>query len=107
MKVPKNRIHVGCDPDPPVSTKGRLVIIVKDTGSGMIEKDYSRLFKEIVQFNPEVLQAGGGSGLGLWITKGIVDLHQGQISVYSEGLGCGSSFTVELPHPRPSECTLI
>ena len=80
--------------------KGKLVIVVKDTGSGMIEKDYSRLFNEIVQFNPEVLQAGGGSGLGLWITKGIVDLHQGDISVYSEGLGCGSSFTVELPMER-------
>ena len=80
--------------------KGKLVIVVKDTGSGMIEKDYSRLFNEIVQFNPEVLQAGGGSGLGLWITKGIVDLHQGEISVYSEGLGCGSSFTVELPMER-------
>ena len=103
MKVPKNRIHVSCDPDSPVSTKGRLVIIVKDTGSGMIEKDYSRLFKEIVQFNPEVLQAGGGSGLGLWITKGIVDLHQGQISVHSDGLGCGSSFTVELPMERTSK----
>ena len=81
---------------------GKLVIVVKDTGSGMIEEDYSRLFKEIIQFNPEVLQAGGGSGLGLWITKGIVDLHQGQISVYSDGLGCGSSFTVELPMSRIS-----
>ena len=81
---------------------GKLVIVVKDTGSGMIEEDYSRLFKEIIQFNPEVLQAGGGSGLGLWITKGIVDLHQGQISVHSDGLGCGSSFTVELPMSRIS-----
>ena len=84
----------------PICIKGRLIIIVKDSGTGMLEKDYSRLFKEIVQFNPEVLQAGGGSGLGLWITKGIVDLHQGEISVYSEGLGYGSSFTVELPMER-------
>ena len=81
-------------------TKGRLVIVVKDSGCGMVEKNYSRLFKEIVQFNPEVLQAGGGSGLGLWITKGIVDLHQGDISVYSEGLGLGSSFTVQVPMDR-------
>ena len=57
-----------------------------------------------MQFNPEVLQAGGGSGLGLWITKGIVDLHQGEISVHSEGLGYGSSFTVELPMERISVC---
>ena len=84
----------------PGYTKGKLIIKVKDSGTGMVEEDYSRLFKEIVQFNPEVLQAGGGSGLGLWITKGIVDLHQGQITAYSEGLGCGSSFTVELPMQR-------
>ena len=83
-----------------VAIQGKLTIVVKDSGTGMLEKDYSRLFKEIVQFNPEVLQAGGGSGLGLWITKGIVDLHQGEISVYSEGLGYGSSFTVELPMGR-------
>ena len=86
--------------NPIISASGRLIITVKDSGSGMLEKDYIRLFKEIVQFNPEVLQAGGGSGLGLWITKGIVDLHQGEISVHSEGLGCGSSFTVELPMER-------
>ena len=86
--------------DPVITMSGRLIITVKDSGTGMLEKDYSRLFKEIVQFNPEVLQAGGGSGLGLWITKGIVDLHQGEVSVHSEGLGHGSSFTVELPMER-------
>ena len=80
--------------------KGNLVIVVKDSGAGMVEENYSRLFKEIIQFNPEVLQAGGGSGLGLWITKGIVDLHNGKVSVHSEGLGLGSSFTVELAMER-------
>ena len=98
----QTRVHSTMDAniDPPLWRRGRLIIDVKDSGTGMLEKDYSRLFKEIVQFNPEVLQAGGGSGLGLWITKGIVDLHQGAVSVYSEGLGHGSSFTVELPMER-------
>ena len=90
----------------PGYTKGKLIIKVKDSGTGMVEEDYSRLFKEIVQFNPEVLQAGGGSGLGLWITKGIVDLHQGQITAYSEGLGYGSSFTVVLPMQRILQSTV-
>ena len=35
-----------------------------------------------IQFNPEKLQAGGGSGFGLFISKSIVDLHEGRISVY-------------------------
>jgi CheY-like chemotaxis protein len=79
---------------------GKLVIAVTDSGAGMREEEYSRLFKEIVQFRPEVLQAGGGSGLGLWITKGIVDLHGGTVSAYSAGLGRGSSFVVELSMHR-------
>jgi hypothetical protein len=41
--------------------------------------------------------AGGGSGLGLWITKGIVDMHGGRISVHSAGEGRGCTFTVRLP----------
>jgi signal transduction histidine kinase/ActR/RegA family two-component response regulator len=88
----------------PTTVSGKLVIVVKDTGAGMLKEDYSRLFKEIVQFNPEVLQAGGGSGLGLWITKGIVDLHGGTVSAYSEGLGRGSSFVVELLMERKVSC---
>jgi signal transduction histidine kinase len=54
-------------------------------GAGISEENQKRLFNEIVQFNPEVLQAGGGSGLGLWITRGIVDLHNSTISVFSAG----------------------
>jgi signal transduction histidine kinase/ActR/RegA family two-component response regulator len=85
---------------PAFSNRGKLIIVVKDTGTGMRKEDYTRLFKEIVQFNPEVLQAGGGSGLGLWITKGIVDLHGGKVSVHSDGLGLGSSFTLTLSMER-------
>lgn len=51
----------------------------------------------MIQFNPELLQAGGGSGLGLFITKNIVSLHGGVISVYSQGEGHGTSFKFEIP----------
>ena len=77
-----------------------LVIEVKDSGAGIKVEDQSRLFKEIVQFNPEKLQAGGGSGLGMWISKSIVDMHGGQLSVYSEGEGKGSTFRIEIPMTR-------
>ena len=76
---------------------GTLIISVIDSGVGMAPEDFQRLFNEIVQFNPGKLQAGGGSGLGMMITKGIVDLHGGEISAHSDGIGHGSSFTVKLP----------
>ena len=79
---------------------GNLVVVVTDTGAGISRENQERLFKEIVQFNPEKLQAGGGSGLGLWITEQITSLHQGKISVHSEGEGKGTSFTVEMPMIR-------
>ena len=65
---------------------GTLRISVIDSGAGISPENQKRLFKEIIQFNPEVLQGGGGSGFGLYICKGIVDLHDGSIDVFSEGM---------------------
>jgi signal transduction histidine kinase len=88
---------------------GYLAVVVTDTGAGISKQNQIRLFKEIVQFSPEKLQSGGGSGLGLWITSGIMDLHGGRIRVFSEGEGKGSSFTVEIPmirsHLQPPNST--
>ena len=47
---------------------GTLIIDVIDSGVGIAEGDQDRLFKEIVQFNPSVLQGGGGSGLGMMVS---------------------------------------
>ena len=81
-------------------TAGKLVVVVTDTGAGISAENQKRLFKEIVQFSPEKLQSGGGSGLGLWITAGILDLHGGSIRVHSDGEQMGTSFTVEVPMIR-------
>lgn len=78
-------------------TNGTLIVEVKDTGAGMVEEEYSQLFKAVIQFQPGVLQGGRGSGLGLYISKGIVDLHNGKISAWSAGYNTGSTFTLELP----------
>ena len=64
---------------------GELVIEVKDSGAGISEENQQRLFKEVVQFHPELLQNGGGSGLGMCISKSIMDMHEGAIGVYSAG----------------------
>ena len=68
-----------------LAQQGMLRISVIDSGAGISLENQKRLFTEMVQFNPEVLQGGGGSGFGLYICKGIVDLHGGTIDVFSEG----------------------
>jgi CheY-like chemotaxis protein len=80
--------------EPPV---GYITLTVTDTGPGLTLEQQQSLFREGVQFNPNELQAGQGSGLGLWISKEIVSLHQGKIHVSSPGIGCGSTFEVSLP----------
>ena len=76
---------------------GSVLIGVKDSGAGLTAEQLERICEEGVQFNANELQAGQGSGLGLFITKGIVNQHAGKLLVTSEGIGKGATFTVELP----------
>lgn len=74
----------------------RVRIIVSDTGIGIAEEYHELIFNrfnQVVDINSEVK---GGSGLGLTITKQIIDLHHGYITVNSK-VGQGSSFIIELP----------
>ena len=54
----------------PLDDIGMLEVSVKDSGAGLSPANLLRLFGEGVQFNANSLQGGGGSGLGLFITKG-------------------------------------
>jgi len=73
-----------------------LRIEVRDFGVGIASANISRLFNEVVQFDVNKLQGGGGSGLGLFVARHIVELHGGKLSASSEGLGKGCSFVLEL-----------
>ena len=75
---------------------GNAVISVKDTGVGIAKKDLDKLFKKFSRIDNEFSTLEGGTGLGLYLVKNIVDLHGGSIEVESE-IGEGSKFFITLP----------
>jgi CheY-like chemotaxis protein len=85
---------------------GVLQVEVIDTGAGMTAPQVVQVFGDGVQFNVNELQAGQGSGLGLYIAKGIVEQHGGSLKVASEGLGSGTTFTISLPLHRAPDAVL-
>lgn len=74
-----------------------VLIEVKDTGRGIAPEDQKKLFQPFSQVHDTMDITRAGSGLGLYISKGIVDLHGGQISCRSAGAGQGTTFSVHLP----------
>lgn len=77
-----------------------LRIEVVDTGIGMSASAIDKLFGRFTQADNTTTRKYGGTGLGMSITKSLVDLMNGNIVVISE-LGQGSSFTVLLPLVKP------
>lgn len=73
-----------------------LVIGVIDTGIGMNQNVIDGLFERFTQADSSTTRKYGGTGLGMTITKSLVDLMNGTLSVHSE-LGKGTTFTVALP----------
>ena len=73
-----------------------LVIEVVDTGIGIEGEAMGRIFKAFEQGDRATSRQFGGLGLGLTISKALVDMHGGRLTAISAGKGRGSSFTVEL-----------
>lgn len=75
-----------------------IEICVADTGIGMTPEDCARLFRPFLQLDNSTTRKYEGTGLGLHLSKKIVELHQGRIWVESEpGRGSRFSFTIPLP----------
>jgi len=76
---------------------GELQVEVRDSGVGIKAEDLGRLFVEFQQLDSSIARRHPGTGLGLALTKKIVELQHGSIEVQSEP-GRGSSFTVRFPN---------
>jgi len=79
---------------------------IEDTGQGMKQEDREKLFTEYSRFNLEANRATEGTGLGLNITKSLIELMQGKINVESE-FGSGSVFSFEVYQKTVSNCPNI
>jgi len=76
---------------------GGVRVSVSDSGAGIAPEVLPRIFNAFEQGGERITKQFGGMGLGLAISKGIVDLHHGRIFAESAGEGRGSTFTIELP----------
>ena len=76
-------------------TGDSVAFAVRDTGEGIAESDLERIFERF--YKSDRSRSDGGSGLGLSISKHIVEAHGGTIRAGSAGMGGGTTFTFTLP----------
>jgi two-component system, OmpR family, sensor histidine kinase BaeS len=81
---------------------GRLAVTVADTGEGIAPEHLPQIFERFYRGDTARDRGHGGSGIGLAISRALVEAHGGTLSATSAGPGRGAVFTVDLPrHPGP------
>jgi signal transduction histidine kinase len=75
----------------------RVAVVVRDNGRGIDAELLPRIFELFVQGEQGMDRATGGLGIGLGLARRLVEMHGGTIRADSDGPGCGSAFTIELP----------
>jgi len=73
------------------------IVHVIDTGVGIEPELIDRLFDPFSQADQDLARSKGGLGLGLALTKGLADLHGGDVTAKSAGIGRGATFTLRIP----------
>jgi len=86
--------------------EGQVIIVVQDTGLGLDPSFLPRIFEPFEQADTSLAHSYGGLGLGLPIVKGIIELHNGSVNVFSDGIGKGSQFIIHLPVQKYNEETI-
>ena len=81
---------------------GRVTVSVRDTGVGIDSANLPHIFNAFEQGSAEITRRFGGLGLGLAISRALVEMHGGTIGAESAGRGRGATFTVEVPTVMPA-----
>ena len=86
---------------------GRVQVQIQDSGIGIAPELLPKIFDAFEQGDARVTRKFGGLGLGLAISKALVELHGGSIRVESPGVGEGCTVTIELPAASPQASDLV
>jgi len=78
-------------------TTNRFIMEFSDNGIGILPKEFKKIFNKFHRIYDRSIPNVKGTGLGLYWAKEIIKNHGGKISVFSEGLGKGTTFNIELP----------
>ena len=84
------RLNVGLDGQ-------QAVVSIADTGVGIATRHLPHLFDKFMQIDDDAVERKAGLGIGLWLTRELVENHGGSIVALSDGPGRGSEFVVRLP----------
>jgi PAS domain S-box-containing protein len=87
------------------SLKQHIQIKIKDSGVGMSQEFLHKLFHKFSQEDPTSQRKFGGTGLGMAITRELIQLMNGEIQVYSNK-GAGTTFIVTIPFEKPDNMSL-
>ena len=74
-----------------------VIVMISDNGIGIASEMQTRIFELFAQADRSLDRSQGGLGIGLFICRRLIELHGGEITAFSEGLGRGSVFRIQLP----------
>ncbi len=92
MSRPGQRIRVEAKSSGP-----EVLVHVHDEGIGLTPEQVERLFTPFCQVHPEIRYVRHGAGLGLFVSKGLIEAHGGRMWCVSPGPGMGATFSFSLP----------
>ena len=84
------------------SGAAEALVQVHDSGVGLPAEMLPRVFDLFAQVDRSLDRAQGGLGIGLALVRKLVEMHGGRVQAHSEGLNCGSTFSIRLPLLAPS-----
>jgi signal transduction histidine kinase len=89
---PGGRIEVGVSVE-----KGNAVVTIRDSGIGIAPEHLDEVFQMFSQVESALTRSRGGLGIGLSLTRRLVEMHGGAVRASSDGVGQGSRFQISLP----------